>query len=107
YTMLAEVLAQETYALAHRDKGTRAEAALHLGNIARNRGDVPSAIRRFQESRDLSIEIGDRRGEENALGSLGNAFFSLGEYQQATGYYQRALAIAREIGDRQGEGTAL
>ena len=52
-------------------------------------------------------EIGDRRGEGNALGNLGSAYFQLGDARRAIGYYEQALVISREIGDRRGEGNAL
>jgi predicted ATPase len=52
-------------------------------------------------------EIGDRRGEGNALGNLGNAYHDLGETRKAIEFYEQHLAIAREIGDRRGENTAL
>jgi len=52
-------------------------------------------------------EIGDRRGEGTALGSLGNAYSRLGETREAIEYYEQALAISREIGDRRGEGNRL
>ena len=49
-------------------------------------------------------EIGDRRGEGNALGNLGLAYHRLGQVERAIGSYEQRLAIAREIGDRRGEG---
>ncbi len=59
-------------------------------------------------SRDWRLrEIGDRRGEGNALGNLGLAYAALGQAERAIGFYEQGLAIAREIGDRRGEGNAL
>ena len=55
----------------------------------------------------IDRDIGDRRGEGNALGNLGNAHFVLGETRKAIEFYEQRLEIAREIGDRRGEGTAL
>jgi tetratricopeptide (TPR) repeat protein len=52
-------------------------------------------------------EIGDRRGEGNALDNLGVAYRHLGESRHAIELHEQALVIAREIGDRFGEGTAL
>ncbi|MBN8580194.1 MAG: tetratricopeptide repeat protein [Anaerolineae bacterium] len=52
-------------------------------------------------------EIGDRRGEGNALGNLGNAFANLGDAKKAIEFYEQALVIDREIGDRRGEGSDL
>ena len=60
-------------------------------------------------NRTLAIarEIGDRRGEGQALGNLGIAYADLGDARKAIEFYEQALAIAREIGDRRGEGNAL
>ena len=55
----------------------------------------------------IAREIGDRRGEGNALGSLGSAYYRLGQVEQAIGFYEQHLAIAREIGDQRGESNAL
>ena len=55
----------------------------------------------------IAREIGDRRGEGNALGNLGNAYTDLGDAKKAIEFYEKHLVIAREIGDRRGEGTAL
>ena len=55
----------------------------------------------------IAREIGDRRGEGNALGNLGIAYADLGQAERAIGFYEQHLAIAREIGDRRGEGNAL
>ncbi len=51
-------------------------------------------------------EIGDRRGEGNAIGNLGLAYADLGETRRAIGLYEQDLEIRREIGDRYGEGNA-
>ena len=55
----------------------------------------------------IAREIGDRRGEENALGNLGSAYYALGQVKKAIGYSEDALMISKEIGDRRGEGANL
>ncbi len=70
-------------------------------------GQYQLAIDYHQQRLTIAREIGDRRGEGNALGNLGNAYDSLGQYQLAIDYHQQRLTIAREIGDRRGEGNAL
>jgi tetratricopeptide (TPR) repeat protein len=55
----------------------------------------------------ITREIGDLRGEGNALGNLGLAYADLGETCKAIEFYEQRLAIACEIGDRRGEGNAL
>ena len=74
----------------------------HLGM-----GDAQRAIPVFEEGREIAVEIGDRRGEGNALGNLGIAYVDLGQVEKAIGYYEQGLVIDREIGDRGGEGNDL
>ena len=50
-----------------------------------------------------AIEIGDRRAEGRAYGSLGIACLSLGDYRKAIKYHEKHLKIARETGERGGE----
>ena len=56
---------------------------------------------------DACRELGDRRGEGNALGNLGLAYADLGRVDDAINHHQQQLAIAREIGHRRGEEAAL
>jgi tetratricopeptide (TPR) repeat protein len=55
----------------------------------------------------LVREIGDRRGEGNALGNLGTAYADLGETRRAIQFHEQQLTIVREIDNRHGEGNAL
>jgi len=109
YVREAEALARETYDLAKADAllEPHAEAACRLGRLAQQRGDVPEAIRRYEESRALCVAAGDRRGEGNAVGNLGVAWGGLGETGKAIEYHQQALRISRRMGDRRAEGNDL
>ena len=64
-------------------------------------------FRSYEQELVIAREIGDRRGEGNALGNLGVAYKNLGEVRKAIEFYEQRLVIAREIGDRRGEGNAL
>jgi tetratricopeptide (TPR) repeat protein len=57
----------------------------------------------YEQQLTITREIGDRRGEGNALGNLGVVYKNLGEPRRAMEYYEQALVIDHEIGDRQGE----
>ncbi|MEH2141859.1 tetratricopeptide repeat protein [Nostoc sp.] len=82
-------------------------ALTSLGNAYDSLGQYQRAIEFFQQSLDISREIGDRNGEGISLIGLGNAYYSLGQYQQAIEFYQQSLEISREIGGRNGEGNSL
>ena len=80
---------------------------LDLGLAYATLGQVEKAIGFYEQALGIDREIGDRRGEGNALGNLGLAYAALGQVEKAIGFYEQHLAIVREIGDRRGEGTAL
>jgi tetratricopeptide (TPR) repeat protein len=52
-------------------------------------------------------ELGNRRGESQALVNLGYFFYGLGDYDQARAYCEQARQVHRELGNRQGECYAL
>jgi tetratricopeptide (TPR) repeat protein len=70
-------------------------------------GQASRSMSYAQEALRIAREIGDRRGEGAALGSLGNAYAVLGETRKAIEFHEQALVILREIGNRRGEGAAL
>lgn len=65
------------------------------------------AMEFYEEDLALAREIGDRREEGAALGSIGNVYNMVGEHRLALQFYAQDLVIAREIGDREGVGTVL
>ncbi|WP_223278060.1 tetratricopeptide repeat protein [Nostoc sp. 'Peltigera membranacea cyanobiont' 232] len=78
-----------------------------LGNAYFSLGEYPRAIEFFQQSLDISREIGDRNTESKSLMNLGLAYFSLEKYQRAIELFQQSLDISREIGDRNTESKSL
>ena len=52
-------------------------------------------------------EVGNRRSEGIALGSLATLYWTLGRIEQAERIGREALAIHREVGDRRSEGILL
>lgn len=58
----------------------------HLGNLAiahRNLGNLDKTIELYEQRLRLAREIGDRRGEGNALGGLGNVALNRGDLRRA------------------------
>ena len=54
----------------------------------------------------ISIQIGDKKGEDSSYGSLGTVFQSLGQYEKAKEYLEKALVITIQIGDKQNEANS-
>ncbi|OUL23200.1 transcriptional regulator [Nostoc sp. T09] len=78
-----------------------------LGLVYKHLGNYQQAIEFYQQSLELSRDIGDRYTEGLSLMRLGSAYDSLGKYKQAIEFYQQSLEIAREIGAHDGEGNSL
>ncbi len=79
----------------------------NLGNAYDSLGQYQRAIDFYQQSLEISREIGDRGGEAASLSHLGTAYKSLGQYQRAIDFHQQSLEIRREIGNRWGEANSL
>lgn len=115
---------QEDSLKIFREIGARAREAATLGNIGRvhsSKGQYAKvqrshqdslnhyaeALRYFQDSLKIMHELGDRKGEANALNNIGNVNVSLGHYAEALRSHQDSLRIHRELGDREGEASSL
>jgi tetratricopeptide (TPR) repeat protein len=78
-----------------------------LGLCYKNLGQYKKAIAFYQQSHDISEEIGFRQGVAMSLGNLGVCYNSLGQYEKAIGYHQQSLEIEEKIGNRQGVAISL
>lgn len=83
--------------------------ALTRGVAALLRLDVPwtDAIARHATAAQAARQIGDRRGEAQALSNLGDISYLAGDYEQAHAAQQQALDIYRDLGDRLGQANSL
>ena len=61
---------------------------------------MEKAIGFYEQHLAIAREIGDRRGEGNALGNLGTAYAALGQVERAIDLLEQALRIGREIKTR-------
>ncbi len=102
-----ELIAVSRQLVNNINSQTRRLCLNQIGNSYNYLGNYGRAIDFHQQALVISREIGDRRGEGNALGNLGIAYNSLGQYERAIDFLQQYLTIALEIGDRRGEGNAL
>lgn len=70
-------------------------------------GLYQDAVSYLQTALKIAQEVGDKRGEGDALGNLGIAYADLGQPRKAVEFYEQAMVVAHEIGDRRGERNAL
>jgi tetratricopeptide (TPR) repeat protein len=90
-----------------KNKSEKLKILIELGSVHSVLSEQRKAIEYFRQALAIASEIGDKRGEENALGNVGNAYYFLGEVHKAIEHYEHALVIAREIEDKRNEGVWL
>jgi tetratricopeptide (TPR) repeat protein len=78
-----------------------------IAALLRQDGPWTGAITRHATAVQAARQLGDRRGEANALNDLGDVRYLAGEYPGAAEAHQKALGIYRDLGDRQGQANAL
>ena len=93
---------------AHHHGDRRGEAWLRdLGRVRSLTGNYPAATSLLERALALCQDLGDRRGEADALRHLGRVRYLTGDYPAATSLLERALALCQDLGDRRGEADAL
>jgi len=90
-----------------KNKSEKLRILIELGSVHSVLSEQRKAIEYFRQALAIASEIGDKRGEENALGNVGNAYYFMGEVHKAIEHYEQALVIAREIEDKRNEGVWL
>ncbi len=108
----SELKAQLLNSLAiFKEVGDQAGAAaclFRLGQVAQHmQGDRQEARQRYQESVEISREIGDRWRTSIALDFLGYVVREMGEYEQARQAHEESLSISEDIGDLGGVGGSI
>jgi predicted ATPase len=83
-----------------REEPYHAKALLVLGLIATIQGDYAEAKEAEQESLRIFRDLGNKKGESDALNFRGNACYRLGEFEESLACYEASLALRRELGDK-------
>jgi tetratricopeptide (TPR) repeat protein len=100
-------LYEQIIADSQREQDCYRKSFNRLGNCYISLGQYEKAIAFYQQSHDISEEIGFRQGVAMSLGNLGVCYNSLGQYEKAIGYHQQSLEIEEKIGNRQGVAMSL
>ena len=80
----------------------RAKAHIAAGGLAYWQNDIEATERHYEESLAIYRELGDKRGQQEALFNLGFVPAVKGDMRRAQELFEESLAIARELGNRQG-----
>jgi signal transduction histidine kinase len=77
----------------HGNVRMQAVAALNLGVIEANAGQLPQAIKRYLQALQSAQSLGDHKLESTLLMNIGNVYTQMGEPSQAVDWYNRAIAL--------------
>lgn len=86
---------------------TRAKLLNTTGTLAFLQGESLDALGPLESSRVLFAEVGDERGEADALANLGVCFGQLGRHETGIAHTEKSLELRRRIGDQRGVGISL
>jgi tetratricopeptide (TPR) repeat protein len=100
-------LYEQVIAGSQREQDCHRKSLNCLGNCYVSLGQYEKAITLYQQSHDISEEIGFRQGVATSLGNLGLCYYSLGQYEKSIIGLQQHHDISEEIGDRQGGAMSL
>jgi non-specific serine/threonine protein kinase len=76
-------------------------------HLARQQGDIDTAVRLFEEALRLFREVGDPRGIANSLANLGHAMLTLHQPAHSSRCFAEALALRRSLGNTLGIAECL
>ncbi|GAA1020967.1 SARP family transcriptional regulator [Acrocarpospora pleiomorpha] len=79
----------------------------NIANVRQDMGDLAEANQYYRNAVKLYQEIGDRRGEADALNNIGSCYVRMGRDNEAFIHFQKARNIAVEISERFIESQAL
>jgi len=85
--------------LNREERKTMAFSRLNIGNVARKRGEIDTAINYYERCVDSFKEIDDHYAEAISLTSLGNAKRIQGNQKEAADYLKEGLGFFEEVDD--------
>lgn len=89
------------------EQGGEAMARTQWGIALVQMGDLAGGLAQLERSRDLSVAMGDRRSESDALIDIGIVHNMLGDDASAIAFYRQALPIYELAGDIYHTATCL
>jgi serine/threonine protein kinase/tetratricopeptide (TPR) repeat protein len=92
---------------AMRDQPGVGRVLALTGTVLLKQGDVPGALRAYQDALSVARETGSRQGMSVALNNIANILLLRGDLSGAGTQFEQARSIFHEIGDKDYEGFAL
>ncbi|MEM7584658.1 MAG: tetratricopeptide repeat protein, partial [Acidobacteriota bacterium] len=79
----------------------------NMANIVEQQGDIPKAMKLWQQSLDIKEDIGDAKGKAATLHEMAGIVAQQGDFPKAMKLWQQSLDIKEDIGDAKGKATTL
>ncbi len=74
----------------------------NIGNIYKNQGNYPDALKNYFASLKIREELGNKKGIAASYNNIGNIYTNQGNYSDALKNHFASLKIKEEIGDKGG-----
>lgn len=99
----------EALAYFRKLKFRRLEATMlmNIGFVSQCMGEYEGALRYYQESYNIDIEIGDRFYTGAKLANIGQAYAEMGQFERAERYLRKAGELCRSVEDTSGLADGL
>src|ERR1700722_101918 len=94
-------------AIGASDLRLQALALDRIGALYYAHGNIPEALKHFQEVLPIVRKLGEKTAEATALSDIGAANFALGRSEEALDAFKQALPIWRKVGNRDHEAATL
>ena len=76
------------------------------GDDYESSGEYDKAIERYETSRALAVQLGDKDAEGVLNAKIGNIYTATKKFEEAAKFHHKSLEIAKEIGNKENEGNA-
>src|SRR3982751_827687 len=83
----------------HAARGRAEVLSKYANRLFRAGGENENALDTYRSTHKLFEDIGDRRGQGNALRGEADIWYSMGETEKALGAYRSARKLFEEVGD--------
>jgi serine/threonine protein kinase/predicted ATPase len=90
-----------------RFKRLEANMLMNIGFVSQCMGEYEGALKYYQESYNIDLQIGDRFTTGLKLANIGQAYAEIGQFDRAEKYLRKAVELSRAVEDVSGESDAL
>ncbi|MHC5765144.1 MAG: tetratricopeptide repeat protein [Nostoc sp.] len=86
---------------------TKAATLHNMAQVIAQQGDISKAIALWEQSLEISEQIGDVQGKAATLNNMARVIDQQGDIARAIAFWEQSLEISEQIGDVKGKATTL